>query len=289
MKYKTQSANVLNDADRFEQILNVTLFNQAQDQLLWGHNPDVDWRPGDPIYEDPRWAYDYRPEHGALNWEDGDWGNHVRPMIQEYIDGNRPARMRCEPCGVSWSWNSKDDICWMCGEERPYSPGLLDFFSISPMLLHLPPGYAEWRNSVAAHVDAEVIRPPANAPRFEFNFTIQEMHIERQMLVFMTGMQTAMDRAADDIRVTSRRVHAIFSRRNGRTELSEAAATIRGFRPQFTLLDEMPPYRPVRFEIAGVELPSNWATLRSEIPMPELPEPPDYSEWQPYGRGTYPS
>ena len=36
-------------------------------------------------------------------------------MMVELLD-DYPHKMRCEPCGVSWTG---DDPCWMCGTDRP--------------------------------------------------------------------------------------------------------------------------------------------------------------------------
>lgn len=116
-KYLARSADVLSEADRFQDIMEWELFTFAQEQLLWGYNEEVSWVPGVPIYEDPRLIYrgscdcsicieDYGPVPDYT-------GHCVRPMFEEFEDGVHPERQRCEPCGVSWN---DGDICWMCGK-----------------------------------------------------------------------------------------------------------------------------------------------------------------------------
>lgn len=143
MRYRTQSASVLNEADRFQAILDWQLFVHEQERMLWGDNPKYfgPWRPGDPIEKAP-WLkaldFDRRldmdediPEE---DWWDGPMGNHPRPMFQVYDFVSRDEMIgwgpqtriersmtypivRCEPCGVSWDATVAE--CWVCGTEYP--------------------------------------------------------------------------------------------------------------------------------------------------------------------------
>jgi hypothetical protein len=124
MKYRTQSANVLNEADRFQAILDWQLFCMEQDSMLWGDNSEYDgqWRPGVPIHEHPyvlsadlhqRILFDRNPTEIDL-W-DGSFGNHVRPMLQEFDDGDQYGPTIC--CDVSWSQVESPSQCWVCGKE----------------------------------------------------------------------------------------------------------------------------------------------------------------------------
>lgn len=155
MRYKTKSADVLNAADRFENILNWQLFCLDQEQLLYGHNPDVEWVPGDFLHKHPKARFTDEVEavldsqedvsEEELEWlyEEGPLGNCVRPMFQTFeyagpgescLDYSVYQKVRaywsvlCEPCGVSWSiW--VDQHCWNCGTEfeKPEKPKRLSF------------------------------------------------------------------------------------------------------------------------------------------------------------------
>lgn len=138
MKYRTQSANVLNEADRFQAILDWQLFCMEQETVLYGYSEDTSWTPGDPINTNPKQRerdLENRLFMGRATEEDlwdGPWGNHLRPMFQVYDFINRSGDdeglatrtertafypwVRCEPCGVSWN---DSDECWVCGKFYP--------------------------------------------------------------------------------------------------------------------------------------------------------------------------
>lgn len=140
--YKTQSAKVLNDADRFERIMAWREFTEEQDTRLWaihseevdrmlwhdfvrkyptnyyGTPPGVRWYPGVPLLVDPRRRFYFSEEAG---------GETVRylfdiletdPMHPDYHDGWKFIP-RCTDCLVSWV--GEEEPCWMCGEDRPLS------------------------------------------------------------------------------------------------------------------------------------------------------------------------
>jgi hypothetical protein len=139
MRYRTQSANVLNEADRFQAILDWQLFSSEQDARLFNYNEEVDWKPGVPLYDHPHSVdyngcscYDCRESEPI---EDGRYyGNHVRPFLQtiEYYDddldgwrGNSCEQLRryqpmlCESCDVWWLRDENPSECWVCGAEFP--------------------------------------------------------------------------------------------------------------------------------------------------------------------------
>lgn len=138
MKYRTKSADVLNEADRLERILDWQLFCIGQEKLLFGHTEDRDgaaWTPGDPIHFEPRekaWMIEYDEMFFDENRNDDDYlssfGNCIRPIVQTYefdedlgdedFYGDRVQRLisyphvECQACGVGWK---HDETCWMCG------------------------------------------------------------------------------------------------------------------------------------------------------------------------------
>lgn len=124
MKYRTQTAEVLNAADDFERMLDWYLFHSEQLQRLFGFDPKVEWTPGDPIYQNPRTVdrdctcgivfCGCEPDNEEL---EGYYGNAVRPMIEEFVDADFYRKMRCEDCDVSWG-RGGETTCWMCGEVR---------------------------------------------------------------------------------------------------------------------------------------------------------------------------
>ena len=124
-KYLTKSADVLNEADRFQRIMDFKLFTMEQETRLYGYNENTDWVPGTPLYPHPFTiergtdceCEDCVREEGPL---EGYYGNHVRNAIDLYEDGQAYERQRCSDCLVSWT---QGDECWMCGKfcERPKS------------------------------------------------------------------------------------------------------------------------------------------------------------------------
>lgn len=125
MKYRTKSADVLNEADRLERRLDWQLFCIEQEKRLWSETTGTKWRPGVPMHERPRSEVD--PDTGEQYIR----GNCVRPMMQTYeyeedmdddeeFYGDRCQRVisypwvDCPPCDVGWVG---DEPCWMCGAE----------------------------------------------------------------------------------------------------------------------------------------------------------------------------
>lgn len=111
---RTKSAEVLDEADRFEDILNWQLFKIEQDQMLWGARMEApkDWYPGFPMYKRPFGVT------GAILY-----GRQVvRPMFQLF-EGNDQLDTHdsddfylsrgCTECEVMWDGPAG---CWVCGE-----------------------------------------------------------------------------------------------------------------------------------------------------------------------------
>src|SRR4051812_665298 len=101
---KTQSVNILNDADEFERRMNWQLFASEQESVLWGgaeedENGGKTWRPGDSLWPMPRGHF-----YGEQT---------VRRMIQEF-DTDNDRSSRCEKCDVWWIG---PDPCFECGEN----------------------------------------------------------------------------------------------------------------------------------------------------------------------------
>lgn len=165
MRYRTKSADVLNEADRYERILDWQLFCMEQERQLFGYNEEIEWVPGDPVYPHP----DTVAARRASGWLrcscvacvdpnevlEGYYGNWIRPMIQTYelvSDGDleeweedryelvkRYPFVRCNTCGVSWEDNQP---CWICGQfDEPIGPlrepqgfrGLRDILNLPPI------------------------------------------------------------------------------------------------------------------------------------------------------------
>lgn len=81
------SANqLLNDTDSLVSRMNTLIFTQ---ETSLDNNPEVDWVPGDPLYE---------------------------PEMVDFTAAKAESKARCEPCGVSWKGS---DPCWECGKVRP--------------------------------------------------------------------------------------------------------------------------------------------------------------------------
>ena len=80
MKYRTQSANALNDADAFGKKLDWILFVAENESAFYG-GAEGEWSPGDALFNRPT-AYT-RMGVGS--------GNYIRPMFEE-IEPN------CQEC-----------------------------------------------------------------------------------------------------------------------------------------------------------------------------------------------
>lgn len=161
MKYRTQTANVLNEADRYGHILDHQVFVAEQELLLYSA-PYEEWRPGDQIHPHPSGNYsvcdygchanqdgalalryddvrlrecDHRRHHywadltGREGYAVGS-GNCPRQMI-DIIDDTSSSLSRlfdyqphheCERCDVAWS-AVEGTICWSCHISTvPFGP-----------------------------------------------------------------------------------------------------------------------------------------------------------------------
>lgn len=302
MKYRTKSADVLNDADRFERILSWTLHTLEQENMLW-HNPhESKWKPGIPMYKDPRYLdfgvyTDPNTPDDYYEWE-GPPGNHARPMIEEMIDGNAYSIMRCKPCGVS----SHDDVCWMCGEkyptmgweklaERVYTPG------VDHGVLYVPTNdfrsaYEDQSRVLAQAFDVEETEHGLRA-YITFNLEVEMGPDWRAMMNrMMEGFSVAHERT-QEIAVATDRAREAFS---GAQEAYRNALNAFTIYDEASQLDAWPSELleeslygladvPDQFTSGAVELPANWADLRPPVPLPEMPGPRDYSDDLPLRSG----
>lgn len=293
MRYRTQSANVLNEADRFERILNFQLFVMEQETKLYGYNPDTDWSPGTPLYPNPRTHFRPGSEDEEL---EGYYGNCPRPIIQLLDDGDYYQGMKCQDCDVSWGRD--ETTCWMCGRDYPKSDYITLYSSAS-----------------------------SSEPLFQIvGHTVDDRGISLQMEL-MRGLEEEM--GARWRALMNRHMNFGVEMQRVQYAARDMAQTMRGFSAHFTVVDEnpfhtvnvnlgpieeyIPPYtgriaNPDRspFELADVvgplwgtaalydplgepfgyarnriRLPANWAELRADVPLPEMPEPrkfPSYEE-----------
>lgn len=244
MKYLAKSAEVLNEADRFQQMLDWELFTSAQDIQLWHSQiEDVTWRPGDLMFrrpdmpetcdrEDCGWCADYRQWQGHADMEyDEDYeGNCVRPMIQEYdltwglMEGVRsmwngdecngmPATCYINPicCDVWWD-RYKEADCWVCGAEFP----LLEKFS--PKKLFGNPFDGESR------LVWEQANPPLREALGFVQSTRQDANgfvVEFRLHDWASDAFRAMQEAARQGEEAFRRMYMSMPRRNGLSALRQ--------------------------------------------------------------------
>ena len=107
----------------------------------------------------------------------------------------------------------------------------------------------------------------------------------REVASRMAGFADSMTRTAESFRelvqsVTSeerRRVQVSVPRQAGRSELH---ARLRDEHGRVMWWEDEVRFHPVRFEVAGVEIPDNWENMTPDIPLPEMPEPRDFSDFQ---------
>lgn len=306
MKYKVKSADVLNEADRFQRILDWQLFCMEQETQLWGYNPQVEWIPGTPVHEHPR----YRNVFDNPEWDqfedfddEGVLGNCIRPIVQthEYYEddedddgfiGNRYERIRsypyvkCEPCGVSWG--PEEDTCWMCGTfyERP--KGMRRFFS--------PVGDRQYEFGV----DHGVLYIPTMPRQEDVVARMVDMRVD---IHGITAQFQLVGQAAEDALRVMRGMYASFSFYDEAMmpehfglrsmQWGAEAFSIQRYEPP------TPPPNPFEREEREIELvrpvaANLWESVRgsvhipadvdlsgrSEPPMPQVPEPRDFSQDQ---------
>jgi hypothetical protein len=125
MRYRTKSADVLNEADRFQRIMEWQLFCSEQENQLWGYDPDQEWTPGTPIHQWPYRIDIYDCGCDLCENADGDdeyghhyFGNHVRPIFE--VRNDEGMRMWCTTCEVRGG--QSETACWMCGEDWDNRP-----------------------------------------------------------------------------------------------------------------------------------------------------------------------
>ena len=272
-KVQARSAKVLDEADRFEDILNWELFTFEQNNRLWGYNPDVSWSPGEPLYTHPHLDF-AGPIAGYVS-------QYVRPMIQECDDNEYPDPVNCEPCGVGWNI-FEEKTCWNCGTEyeepksesepqnRVYRPSRFyeeDIVDFNGIAIRRDPSYYE-RLDVAVSSWEEQFVSYMNAS--------YDAQIMREMLGFMA--RPPSDLTQLPLTVTPYNPWPImkytFSIKPtvfDKPEVDPKAT----WSPTGSLFD---PTKPIDGPIFGLDVPENWRELRRPIPLPEF-EKQDFSSF----------
>ena len=113
MKMIKKSAEVLNDADRQQRIMDWVLFRTEQDSRLWGDY--TGWRPGDPIWDYPDYACGEQ------------YVRHIFDIMEEGLFNSMHEvyfRARCNECQVWWAG---DDPCFVCGADIPIKDYSFEF------------------------------------------------------------------------------------------------------------------------------------------------------------------
>lgn len=245
MKYKTKSAEVLNEADRFEDILNYTLFVQEQDSRLWSGG-EGEWHPGDPLPPqeiDPAFELDMEQ---SFSREDFVMHN------QAHVDRFKYFTIRCEDCEVSWTGS---EPCWMCGKQE-YLDDVRDWLKreMRKMLyeeLDLERALPLWSYQQLRHEsdhEIEEYRHPSTMRGLRSSLTV----IDEATQMPYSRWIAALDPAASDVETNSmgrmlaytwadvnatRHIYVDFSRRSGRSNFfdywSEGSTAIElGERPE---------------------------------------------------------
>lgn len=266
-KYRTQSADVLNEADRFERILNWQLFCMEQEAMLFGDNPDANWTPGIPLYPYPEEHYD--PEAERYYYA----GNYIRPMFE--IIGLKSANradgslhfatdhtldtrfhIKCHDCQVSW--DRTEDTCWMCGKYYPKKEEAIKTNHYGPI--------ASFSDGGIMMVDVETYEPPSVAEMWErlngrrrftslgymyhseFNSEPLRPTLTPMTAEQMTGLARAGRRSASSMQRMSEQLsrYMAIDVDLAQWQMSHAhrffsGIRIRGARSQYIILDEAPP------------------------------------------------
>ena len=212
MKYNKISADVLNEADRFERILNWQLFCSQQEAMLWDYagTSESKWNPGDNLWRHPMFR-DFASEN-ALPWDEAQefgsqmyGGNHIRPMFELLEDGERYAYMACDDCDVSWARSVEKD-CWNCGKEYPasmsYGFGLkTGRLFIGDTEITMPLEGVPWRGltEVADPIGRiERAEVPENGYRLQFHYYAQaDMEFSERL---WGNLQASLDRFNEGMR-----------------------------------------------------------------------------------------
>lgn len=297
MKYRTQSANVLNEADRFENILEWRLFSEEQTARLWSGD---DWVPGDPLFMHPQERYFFH---------DDDMGECPREMVQIIDPPGHYTDMRCQDCAVSWggavTWGGhKDNICWNCGKEvRPKyqdyqgnkSPewnramGIISRYSPSEAAL---PDELRFQSRVGPErAIGQILDVEMNADGFIVSLQVNS----ETMLMSMRGMSEAANVGMSRITDMMDRM-MVSGRRSGlrwRQEVYEASLEYFRVGPPAVVAPQEPVncgerygdqlYNPMRWERQmrsdHISLPVNLDLTHRPPPPPELviETPPEFS------------
>lgn len=296
MKYRTKSADVLNEADRFQRIVDWRLFCMDQENQLWGFSKEVDWIPGDPMYTHPD-KLRFMNQFGMPDWwydDDGRPGNFVRPMIQtiDYIDEahesvlwpygacrtelvRRYDSMRCADCDVDWLNSQDGDTCWMCGTTHE------SLKMSKPIKLFSNAQLDSASSSIALQ---DFIRTQME------HFSIGFSEGVRQTRESMRGLSVQFV-IMDEIVTT-----ADIARLSWGGDLIEPCVPVEYWRPTQTCYTVYPAsdqeielVRPVFADIdvpysgARVEMPEDFdlaCGLDTSLYGPRMPEPRDFSQWE---------
>lgn len=100
---KSNTTQILNEADDMERRLSWVLFKAEQEAMLYSGNED-EWSPGDPVYLPPELTVDYFQEPTE---------DEIVAYAHTQVYFNPP---RCDDCGTYWKG---EEPCFICGETRP--------------------------------------------------------------------------------------------------------------------------------------------------------------------------
>lgn len=311
-KVLARTAPILDEADRFQRIMDWQLFTMEQENMLWGYNESVSWEPGKPLYQDPR-SVSRMSSLGcsccAADDEEleGYYGHHVRPMYQLINDGDRHWNMRCKDCDVTWRNGTE---CWMCGTDYPEYGVKIPAFSLgvdhaSIFRSFEPIGeVTEFRSDeLGLYVQGQLRAEIGNQWREVMNNQMQNyfsIGIEMQ-----NNFSAAAERAAESLRGFSS--HFVISDewvfgmnpgaritpyRSPNQPVPPTECRVRGYianpnRDVFTQPDVVGPlwgtaalYDPLDLPTGWFtrpDLPENWGDVAFEaraIPLPQMPELP---------------
>lgn len=268
-KYKQKSADVLNEADRFQAVMEWQLFASAQEAQLYGYDgskADRDWVPGIPLYYNPRdivclCEICIEEEQELINVPANYQGNVVRPMIELFVDGNEHYYMRCEPCGVSWRGGH---VCWFCGTS--YKPAQVKQMSYRTIRTH---------DSIVGDFGQVLSREYMDQLRA---YMVVAFELPPRVIFVSNSTSRMQDYIREDVNLT----RLLFDRwfvpvATAPTTPSVAFAIVReelrlpvwGIRAFYNRLDHTSSgcFMPVR-------VPPGWRSMRRDIPLPAMPELP---------------
>lgn len=258
-------------------------------------------------------AYRAHEENSAadsLFW-DGPIGNHVRPMIQEFDIGEDYAdSMICQDCEVSWN-KYKEDACWNCGKEFPKlkraDPIKIEHIrevalhSVEPMF-PLPMFEITDMRMDGHGITADLRLREGLRNEMGENWYALMGEAMRGVSASMREMAPAARQAGRSIRGLTAHMHF---HDEGLVTPNEMRAwvglpTITPYRtsepPVHLDLFKLPAQRelhipgrldhlydpmgePARGYLRWDLVPTNWAEQRVAVPLPNMPEPRDWSQW----------